>query len=94
MNSEYEVKEKLFAGQVAFYIEKNLHKTFHSSPVIVLSFLKDHVNVFASANNKYQIELPEYKFTHKGTMQIKYSGGINKTLLFKLFIESLGETSK
>ena len=33
------VKQRLFAGQVAFYVEKNLNKTFHSSPCYCNVFL-------------------------------------------------------
>lgn len=86
-----DVKEKLFAGQIAFYIENNLRGTFHNSPVIIMAFFDDHVNIFASANSNYQSKLPEYKFTEKGTMQIYFDKPLKKELLSKLFVESLGE---
>lgn len=83
------VKERLFAGQVAFYVEENLKSTFHSSPVIVMSFYTDHVNVFANAVKAYQSSLQDYKFTKKGTMQIYYHHVLHKNTLLKLFTESL-----
>jgi hypothetical protein len=86
---EFNVQQRLFAGQVAFYVEENLKKTFHSSPVIVLAFFKDHVNVFASANETYRTQLPHYTFTEKGTMQIYYSEELKKEILKKLFTDSL-----
>ena len=51
---DLEVKVRLFAGQVAFYDERTLKRTFHSSPVIIMAFHKDHVNVFATANVEYK----------------------------------------
>lgn len=89
MSLDDEIEERLFAGQVAFYKEATLSKTFHESPVIVMSFYNDHVNVFAMANLKYKAVLPEYKFTSKGTMQIYYHQRLNHTHLAPLFIESL-----
>ena len=86
---QLDVKERLFAGQVAFYVEENLKDTFHSSPVIVMSFCKDHVNVFAGANIPYMKQLPEYKFTSKGTLQLQYSAPLNVSILQKLFESSL-----
>ena len=86
---ELDVKQRLFAGQVAFYLDETLQRTFHSSPVIVMSFYSDHVNIFASANIKYKNQLAEYKFTNKGTMQIYYNKRINSPILSKLFTESL-----
>jgi hypothetical protein len=83
------IQERLFAGQVAYYIEKHLKRTFHESPVIVLSFYSDHVNVFAMANLKYKELLKEYKFTSKGTLQIYYDKELNNRHLPSLFIESL-----
>lgn len=84
-----EMKERLFAGQVAFYIEKNLKNTFHESPVIILAFFKDHVNIFAKENVKFKKFLKEYKFTNKGTMQIYYDKELDTTYLPTLFWESL-----
>lgn len=84
-----DVKERLFAGQVAFYIDANLGKTFHESPVIIMSFLKDHVNIFASASLSYKDYLSDYKFTEKGTMQIDYDKELDIYHLSRLFIDSL-----
>ncbi len=86
---DLDIKERLFAGQVAFYVEETLKSTFHSSPVIVLAFFKDHVNIFASANKKHSKNLNNYKFTKKGTMQIHYNKELNKEVLETLFIDSL-----
>lgn len=83
------VKVRLFAGQVAFYIEENLKRTFHSSPVVVMAFFKDHVNIFASGNIKYKDLLSKYTFTEKGTMQIYFDQEINRMILKDLFIDSL-----
>ena len=86
---DLDVKKKLFAGQVAFYVEENLHKTFHSSPVIVMAFFKDHVNIFANANKEYSRTLDLYNFTDKYTMQIKYTDKILDDILLNLFKDSL-----
>jgi hypothetical protein len=83
------IKERLFAGQIAFYIEQNLKRTFHESPVVILTFFKDHVNVFASKNMEYKEQLKNYKFTNKGTMQIYYNMVLEEELLSELFIKSL-----
>lgn len=86
---ELDVKERLFAGQVAFYVETNLKATFHGSPVIVMAFFADHVNVFASGNMAYRDQLPDYKFTAKGTMQIPYDKPLHEAVLKQLFADSL-----
>lgn len=83
------IKHQLFAGQIAFYKEETLRRTFHSSPVIVMSFLKDHVNIFASANETFKSQLSEYRFTEKNTMQIKYTDDLNTEILSILFKFSL-----
>ncbi len=85
---DLDIKEKLFAGQVAFYVEETLKRTFHESPVIVMAFFKDHVNVFASGNIIFKDKLP-YKFTNKGTMQIYYDKDLDHEILKELFMESL-----
>lgn len=86
---DLEIKQKLFAGQIAFYIEKNLNKTFHSSPIIIMTFFKDHVNIFAKANISYMDLLSSYNFTQKGTLQIDYNKKMEKDILIDLFKESL-----
>ena len=86
---DLDVKEKLFAGQIAFYVLETLQRTFHSSPVIVMSFLKDHVNIFANANKNYSEILDSYNFTDKYTMQIKYNDSLNTDVLIRLFKDSL-----
>lgn len=83
------VKVRLFAGQVAFYIEENLTRTFHSSPVVVMAFFKDHVNILASGNVKYKDQLHDYSFTEKATMQIYFDQAIERVILKGLFIDSL-----
>lgn len=83
------IKERLFAGQLAFYIEENVKRTFHESPVVVLAFYSDHVNVFASGNLIYKDKLPDYTFTKKGTMQIYYDKKIHTKYLSLLFKNSL-----
>jgi len=88
-NVDFDVKERLFAGQVAFYVEENMRSTFHSSPVIVIAFFKDHVNIFASANVTYKKHLTDYKFTDKDTMQIYYDKELNSPILTNLFNDSL-----
>lgn len=86
---DLDIKKRLFAGQLAFYIEENLQRTFHSSPVIVMAFFKDHVNIFATANIKFKNQLHDYTFTEKGTMQIQYGKPLHTEILAQLFIESL-----
>ena len=83
------IKERLFAGQIAFYMDETLKRTFHESPVIVLSFFKDHVNIFAHQNETFKSVLHEYTFTEKNTLQIKYNDSINQTYLPKLLMDSL-----
>lgn len=88
-NIKLDIKEKLFAGQVAYYVEDTLRSTFHSSPVIVMSFFKDHVNIFANANERYQSQLSTHKFTKKNTLQIFYGNAIDSNILTNLFKDSL-----
>ena len=83
------VKQKLFAGQIAFYVESNLNKTLHNSPIIIMNFFKDHVNIFAKANIHYINILSTYKFTEKNTLQISYAKKLEKDVLYNLFMESL-----
>lgn len=82
------IKERLFAGQVAFYLEEHLQRTFHRSPVIMMAFYKDHVNIFASANTTYKKRLPQYKFTSKDTLQLYFDKPIDP-ILHQLFADSL-----
>ena len=86
---DLDIKQRLFAGQIAFYVESNLNKTFHSSPIIVMNFFKDHVNIFAKANVHYVNKLKIYTFTEKNTLQISYSNKLEKDILYNLFKESL-----
>lgn len=86
---DMDVKERLFAGQLAFYIEANLKATFHASPVVIIAFFKDHLNVFASGNLTYKSQLTDYSFTEKGTMKIPYDTPLNYHVLSKLFYDSL-----
>lgn len=83
------IKKRLFAGQLAFYLEETLKDTFHSSPVIVISFYEKHANVFASKNEKYQPKLNRSKLTKNNTLQIDYSIEIDRNAIACLFKESL-----
>ena len=88
MSLDDDIQERLFAGQVAYYKEATLKHTFHASPVLVLAFQKDHVNIFANANERYQKHLKMYTMTKKFTLQIKYDQKL-ESILKDVFIESL-----
>ena len=82
------IQERLFAGQVAFYNESTLKHSFHASPVIVMAFQKDHVNIFAQAIETYQAKLSMYQLTKKFTLQLAYTDPIHE-ILHTVFLESL-----
>ncbi len=84
-----EVIETLFVSQPYFYLPKYETIKFHYRPSVMLAFFKDHVNIFASANEKYESELSIYKFTEKHTMQIGYDQPLIKNILVSVFRESL-----
>jgi len=84
-----EVIETLFVSQPYFYLPMYETFKFHHRPSVMLAFFKDHLNVFAAANKKYERELSAYKFTEKHTMQIYYDQPLNKEVLVSIFKESL-----
>ena len=86
---ELPIKSKLFAGQLAFYLEETLKKTFHSSPVVVIAFYADHANIFASKNEFFQHKFIGSSLTKNLTIQIKYVSNINPDDLSNLIKESL-----
>ena len=83
------IKVRLFAGQVAFYDEATLKHTFHASPVIVMNFLNDHVNIFASANHHLFKDHQDVKLTDKDTLQYPYRVEVDHHVFQELFTLSL-----
>lgn len=88
MSLDDRIQERLFAGQVAFYNESTLKHSFHASPVIIMAFQKDHVNIFAQAIETYQAKLSMYQLTKKFTLQLAYKDSIHE-ILNTVFLESL-----
>lgn len=84
-----DVRETLFASQPYFYLPKYETVKFHYRPSVMLTFFKDHLNLFALGNKKYEPELSLYKFTEKHTLQMYYTQPIQNDLLIALFKESL-----
>jgi hypothetical protein len=85
----FPIKQRLFAGQLAFYLEDTLKETFQRSPVILISLYDKHDNVFVSKNEQYQLKLKGTKLTKKNTLQIDYISPIDYNVLTDLFKESL-----
>jgi len=89
-----EVVETLFVSQPYFYLPIYETIKFHYRPSVMLAFFKDHVNIFASANEKYEKILSDYKFTEKHTMQIYFDQPLIKDILVSVFRESLHPKEK
>ena len=89
-----EVVETLFVSQPYFYLPIYETIKFHYRPSVMLAFFKDHVNIFASANEKYEKILSDYKFTEKHTMQIYFDQPLIKDILVSIFRESLHPKEK
>ncbi|HBY64849.1 MAG TPA: hypothetical protein DEG42_00345 [Acholeplasmataceae bacterium] len=89
-----EVIETLFVSQPYFYLPKYETQKFHYRPSVMLAFFKDHLNIFAAANEKYEPLLTDYKFTEKHTMQIYFDQPLNREILVSIFKESLHPKEK
>jgi hypothetical protein len=87
--SQSEVVETLFVSQPYYYLP--MYETIkpHYRPSVMLTFFKDHVNIFAHANKKFELQLREYKLTEKHTLQIFYDQPLHDALLIVLFKASL-----
>jgi len=79
----------LFVHQPYYYSPRYETVKFHQRPSVMLTFFKDHVNVFAPGNIKYEPLLSDYRFTAKHTMQIDFDQPLHKELLVSLFKDSL-----
>ncbi|MDE6407948.1 MAG: DUF1801 domain-containing protein [Anaeroplasmataceae bacterium] len=74
------LETRLWAGLPSFYSG--------SLFVRVIPF-KNHINIEASALEKYKKQLQNYKFTPKDMLQIYLGQSIPSELLIKVFAESL-----
>lgn len=77
--------ETLFANQPYYSLPKYREINFHRRPSIMLAIFKDHLNVFASENRNFRDRLPDYRFTEKHTMQIRFDQELNQETLMELF---------
>ena len=84
-----EVRGTLFVHQPYFYAPRYETVKFHHRPSVMMTFFKDHLNVFAQANRKYEPLLTDYRFTEKHNMQIRYDQPLHRDLLVSLFKDSL-----
>lgn len=75
-----DIEEKLWAQLPSFYAEKNF--------VRLIPF-KDHINIEAKAVVLHREELPGYKITPKGMLQVYHNQEIPCALLKVIFKESL-----
>lgn len=82
----------IFVKNPYFYLPKYEDIKPHHRPSVMLVFFKDHVNIFAQANEKYQSNLPQYQFTEKHTMKINYDQTLDRTLI-QIFKESLNSNT-
>jgi len=79
----------LFVHEPYFYASRYETVKFHHRPSVMLTFFKDHVNVFAQGNRKYEPQLSDYRFTEKHNMQIYFDQPLHRDLLVSLFKDSL-----
>ncbi|MDR7870740.1 MAG: hypothetical protein RIN55_07785 [Tissierellaceae bacterium] len=79
-----EIEEKLWAQLPSFYVEKNF--------VRLIPF-KDHINIEAKAVVLHREELPGYKITPKGMLQVYHNQQIPSDLLKVIFKESLEDST-
>jgi len=84
-----EVRATLFVHQPYFYAPRYETVKFHHRPSVMLTFFRDHVNIFALGNRKYEPQLSDYRFTEKHTMQIRYNQPLLHDLLVSLLKDSL-----
>ncbi len=84
-----EVRGTLFVHQPYFYSARYETVKSHHRPSVMLTFFKDHLNVFAQANRTYEPQLSDYRFTEKHNMQIRYDQPLHRELLVSLFKDSL-----
>lgn len=75
-----EIEEKLWAKLPSFYVGENF--------VRIIPF-KDHLNIEAKEIVTYKSELPFFKITPKGMLQIFLGQEIPKEILGKVFNETL-----
>ncbi len=73
-------EESLWAKLPSFYVGKNF--------VRLIPF-KDHINIEADAIINYQHQLPDYRITPKGMLQIYLNQAIPEQCLQKIFYETL-----
>jgi uncharacterized protein YdhG (YjbR/CyaY superfamily) len=79
------INEKLWAKLPSFYVEKNF--------VRLIPF-KDHINIEAKSVVFHRNELPEYKITPKGMLQIFHNQQVPCELLKIIFKESFEDSCK
>jgi len=84
-----DVCEMLFVNQPYFYLIENNHLKPHHRPCIMLAFFNDHMNILATANEKYLDKLSQYKVTPKHMLQIYFHQPMQREVLVALFKESL-----
>jgi hypothetical protein len=89
-----DVKETLFVHQPYYYLPMYETIKFHYRPSVMMTFFKDHVNIFAHANKKYESQLKIYKLTEKYTLQIRFDQQLQNDLLILIFRESLNHQSE
>ena len=89
IKANHEVVSKIFVSQPYFYLEKYDHINHHKRPSIMMSFFRDHVNIFSAHNNAFKQRLSEYKFTEKHTLQIYFNQELIEDTLVELFRVSL-----
>jgi len=87
--AEPEVRGTLFVHQPYFYAPRYETVKFHYRPSVMMTFFRDHVNVFAQGNRKYEPQLSDYRFTEKHNMQIYFDQPLHRDLLVMLFKDSL-----
>ena len=87
--AEPDVDETLFVHQPYYYLPMYETIKSHYRPSVMLTFFKDHVNIFAHANEKFKLQLHNYKMTEKHTLQIYYDQPLIEELLVVLFKTSL-----
>lgn len=75
-----DVEEKLWAKLPSYYVGDN---------VVRLIPFKDHINIQATAIDKFINELGDFKITPKGMLQIYLNQNIPHELLKQIFQETL-----
>lgn len=62
---------------------------YNGDKVVRLIPFKDHINIEASAVIQYKDELPDYKITPKGMLQVYIKQNIPRDVLLRVFAETL-----